>query len=286
MPIDRAFNVEREHADLFVEQAGPADAPVIYYLHGGPGYSSHSFQDLLGDELEQYRMIYADQRGGGRSWTDEPFGLTELADDVQLIIRALELPPVTLLAHAFGALTAVQAAVQFPELIERIVFVNPWFSMPLLARTLQRTSAQLAGQPENAVAEGVEVPPEELIDQAFSWTPANRIFEYLEFPRPSSRLQLEHSDSDALLGPVDSEEFVDPWQADVLPLLGSVTQPVVILAGQHDGTSVPDQVEAGLQQLPEALFSLITGGHYPWLDDPDMFLDLLAQALQSPQIEP
>lgn len=280
MPIDRAFNVEREHADLFVEQAGPEDAPVIFYLHGGPGYSSHSFQDLLGDELQQYRMIYADQRGGGRSWTDEPFGLTELADDVQLIIRALELPPVTLLAHAFGALTAVQAAIKYPELIKKIVFVNPWFSMPLLAATLQRTSAQLAGRPEDAVEDGVEVPPGELIDQAFSWTPATRIFEHLEFPRPSTRLQLEHSDSDALLGPADSEEFVDPWHADVLPLLSNVTQPTVILAGQHDGTSVPDQVEAGLQQLPQALFSLISGGHYPWLDDPDMFLDLLAQALQ------
>ncbi len=59
----------------------------------------------------------------------------------------------------------------------------------------------------------------------------------------------------------------------------------MILAGQHDGTSVPDQVEAGLQQLPRALFSLVNGGHYPWLDDPDMFLDLLAQALQPQDTE-
>jgi proline iminopeptidase len=280
--IDRAYNVERAGADLYVEQTGPEDAPVIYYLHGGPGYSSHSFRDLLGDDLEQYRMVYPDQRGGGRSWAAEPFGLDELADDVRAVITALELPPVTLLAHGFGALTAVTAAVQHPGLIRGVVFTNPWFSMPLLARTLQRTSAQLDGHPEDAApADGSDgLTPEELIDQAFSWTPANRIFEHLEFPRPSSRLRLEHSDSEAMLGPADSEDFTDPWRASVLPLLGSMTQGAVVLAGQHDGTSVPAQVEAGLQELPGALFSLIEGGHYPWLDDPDMFLDLLQQALQ------
>lgn len=282
--IDRAYNVERDGAELYVEQAGPEDAPVIYYLHGGPGYSSHSFRDLVGDDLEQYRMVYADQRGGGRSWAAQPFGLTELADDVRAVSNALELPPVTLLAHGFGALTAVETAARHPELVRNLVFVNPWFSMPLLARTLQRASARLAGHPEEAAPSDPEdgLTPAELIDQAFSWTPANRIFEYLEFPRPSSRLRLEHSDSEALLGPADSEEFTAAWQADVLPLLGTVTQPIVILAGKEDGTSMPDQVEAGLLELPGALFSLINGGHYPWLDDPDMFLDLLQQALQLP----
>lgn len=279
--IDRIYNVERTDTDLYVEQAGPEDAPVLYFLHGGPGYSSHSFRDLLGSDLDAYRMIYPDQRGGGRSWTENQFGLQELADDVRAICTALELPPVTLLAHGFGALTAVQAAVDHPKVVSGIVFVNPWFSMPLLAGTLHRTAAQLAEYPEPA--EGTELTVDELIDEAFSWTPAHRIFEHLQFPRPQARLQLEHSDSSALLGPADTGEFAEPWQADVLPLLTKLEQQVVLMAGQHDGTVLPDQAEAALLQLPQALFTLISGGHYPWLDDPDMFLDLLQQGLEAVQ---
>jgi len=66
--LDEIFNVELPDADLYVERVGPADAPAVYYLHGGPGYSSHSFRDLMGDELEAYQVVYADQRGGGRSY--------------------------------------------------------------------------------------------------------------------------------------------------------------------------------------------------------------------------
>ncbi|MFA5595827.1 MAG: hypothetical protein WDA15_11140, partial [Trueperaceae bacterium] len=65
---DDIFNVARSDADLYVERAGPDGAPVVYYLHGGPGYNSHSFRDLAGDDLERFQVIYADQRGGGRSY--------------------------------------------------------------------------------------------------------------------------------------------------------------------------------------------------------------------------
>src|SRR5690606_3907994 len=66
--FDQIVNVERADADLYVERVGPDQAPVVYYLHGGPGYGSHSFRDLMGDDLEQFQVIYADQRGGGRSY--------------------------------------------------------------------------------------------------------------------------------------------------------------------------------------------------------------------------
>jgi hypothetical protein len=82
MILDDAIHVVREGADLYVEQVGPADAPPVVFLHGGPGASAHAFREFLGDDLESYRMVYADQRGGGRSYADAPFDLDTLADDV------------------------------------------------------------------------------------------------------------------------------------------------------------------------------------------------------------
>lgn len=283
--LDRPLNIERSDADLYVEQVGPPGAPVVYYLHGGPGYNSFSFRDLVGDELEAWQMLYADQRGAGRSYSDTPFDLDLLADDVRAVLDALEIGRATLLAHGFGGLVAVRAVLRSPERFERLVLVNPWLSMPMLARDLQRQAALEAGHPdealppESALAEPEGLDPDALVDQAFGWVSAKALFDRMQFPDPSSRLRLEHSDATALFGPQQAPEPEGVWSLDVLAELEQVRLPTVVLLGTHDATAYPSQAEAALERLPHALTSLLDAGYYPWIDDPDGFVPLLHQAL-------
>lgn len=289
--LDEAYHVERPGADLYVEQVGRSEAPAVYYLHGGPGYHAHTFRELVGEDLEDYRMIYADQRGGGRSYADRPFDLDVLADDVAAVLQALARESagfrgdVTLLAHGFGSTVAVRAALRHADLPLRVVLVNPWLSMPMLARTLQRTAALQSDQadaalpPEAALADPNALDPDELVNDAFGWVSAKQLFDRLQFPRPAARLRLEHADATVLLGPSQTAELERPWHVDVLAELGALTCAAVVLVGTRDGTAFPDQVEAGLARLPQALSGLLDVGHYPWLDDPNAFLDLLREAL-------
>lgn len=285
--VDAPITIQARDADLYLEQVGPQDAPVVLYLHGGPGYGAFSFRDLMGDELEAYRMVYADQRGGGRSYAGGPYGLDELADDVATVLRATRLERATLLAHGFGALVAVRAALRHAGRVERLVLVNPWFSMPLLARTLQRRAAHLAGvpdealPPEEALADADALDPERISEQAYDLLPPKQLFDALEFPDPSSRMRLEHADSVAQYGPQRNEAPEDVWRASVLDDLPSLRVPVVALFGTRDGTAFPDQAEAGLARLPQATTGLLETGHYPWLDDPEAFVPLLREALGS-----
>src|SRR5690554_1597238 len=171
--LDDTFNVSRTDADLYVERAGPEDAEVVYYLHGGPGYNSHSFRDLAGDDLEQYQVIYADQRGGGRSYGRGSSDLGVLASDVAAVLGGLEVQRAALLAHGYGALVAVQVALDFPELVSGLVLVNPWLSMPLLAQDLNRTAVRLssgedgAAEPDADDGDVVLGEPSQLVDEAF-----------------------------------------------------------------------------------------------------------------------
>lgn len=283
--VDAPIHVRGRDADLYLEQVGPQEAPVVLYLHGGPGYGSFSFRDLMGDELGAFRMLYADQRGGGRSYAGGPFDLDDLADDVATLLRATRLERATLLGHGFGALVAVRAAVRHADRIERLVLVNPWFSMPLLARTMQRRAAHLAGRPdealppEEALAEPDALDPDGLTEQAFDLIPPKQLFDALEFPDPASRLRLEHADAVAQFGPQRSDAPQDVWRRSVLDDLQAVRCTVVALFGTRDGTSVPDQAEAGLARLPGATSGLVEAGHYPWLDDPETFVPLLLEAL-------
>lgn len=306
MFVDRAFHIERDDADLYVELVGRSDAPTVAFLHGGPGYNSFSFRDLAGDDLEAFRMIYADQRGSGRSYAGAPFDLDTLADDVRVTLDALapdadeakdeagaaagEGDPhahgaPTLLAHGFGALIAVRAAALAPDRVGRLLLVNPWLSMPLLARTLQRASAALAGRegealpPEAALAEPDALDPDRLVEQAFEMSAAKPLLDSLQFPSPASRLRLEHSDAEAAFGPGNMAEPQALWQLDVLDDLARSDTPLVVLAGAADGTAYPDQVTAALERRGDAQVALLDSGHYPWIDAPEDFARLLGEVV-------
>ncbi|MEX2500954.1 MAG: alpha/beta hydrolase [Trueperaceae bacterium] len=285
--LDAPITIATDDADLYLEQVGPQDGPPVLYLHGGPGYGSFSFRDLMGSDLERYRMLYADQRGGGRSYAGGPFGLDDLADDVATLLRATRVERATLLAHGFGALVAVRAARRHPGRVLRLVLVNPWFSMPLLARTLQRRAARLSGvpdealPPEDALADADALDPEETSEQAYRLIPPKNLFDALEFPNPNVRMRLEHADAVAQYGPQRNDAPADVWRASALDDLPHLTQPVVALFGTQDGTAWPAQAEAGLARLPNATTGMVEGGHYPWLDDPDVFVPLMHQALEA-----
>jgi proline iminopeptidase len=266
--VDNAYHIVRSEADLYVEEVGARADQVLFYLHGGPGYSSYSFRDICGDDLERYHMIYADQRGTGRSYSESSFDIDTLAGDVKGILSGLEQKSATLLAHGFGALIAVRCAVLYRE-IDRLILVNPWVSMPVLALSLRRAATLFSGQ-SGETEEGFEVPvdptgidPEAELEQAFSQVPAKQLLDHLEFPNPTSRLRLEHSDAQALTGPQQMAAPEDSWHADVTDDLKQVTQPVVVIVGQKDGTTYPDQAELVLKNTPHALVSYLDTGHYP-----------------------
>ena len=290
--IDDSTYVMVAGAELYAEQVGPGAAPAVYYLHGGPGYSSHSFRELMADDLEAWRMIYADVRGGGRSYAAAGTSgdLPTLANDVTAVMDACEIESAVLLGHGFGAMIAVQAALAHPERVNGLVLVNPWLSLPLLAKRLLAAAEDASGLTADLEDEdslGVEKTPTAdaaaTADAAFSLMNPKALFDALQFPTATSRLRLEHVDAEALLGPQEEDETDAVWGLEVvsrLPELAALGTQVVVIAGEQDGTSYPEQVEAALALLPDALFSAVGGGHYPWLDDPETFIDVLNEALR------
>lgn len=283
--LDEAYRLDTPDAELYFELVGPPDAPPIFYLHGGPGYNSHSFRDLVGDELADYRMIYADQRGAGRSLADTGvnLGVEAVAGDTFAILDALRIPKVTLLAHGFGAMVAVAAAQSAPERIERLILANPWVDMPELAKTLQLEAARLSGA---SLSEDdlEELPPADRVAEAVREGGGKGLFDTLLFLGAGSRMRLEHADAEGFADLQEStltESWQDLWELspDLEPLR-ALAHPTVVVLGRQDRSSYPRQAERVLSSLPHALASLLDTAHYPWLDDPDAFIDILNQAMQ------
>jgi proline iminopeptidase len=276
------FSGEYGSVELYFEDVGPEDAPVLVYLHGGPGYNSYSFRDLAGDGLEHYRVIYLDQRGCGRSseLPDDPglHTIDAFVDDIEQVRDFLGIDEWTLVGHGFGVVLALEYARNYREHSLRVVAINPWVHFPELAQTLLESAAQITGKP---VEDDLETPAEQL-EAAFSRLNARDLFNALQFKDARARMRLEFSDVESQLmasGTVqEMMVFNGLWELHYTDYLPDIHTPVSVICGAHDQTSYPGQVDWVIDLLDPDSYTLDTG-HYPWVDDPEAFGDAIRLAL-------
>ncbi len=295
---DDAFLERLNGAELYFELSGPEGAPVIAFLHGGPGYNSYSFRALLGESLERYRVLYLDMRGSGRSGPladtdqgDAALDIDTLVNDLEAVRDFLEIEGLTPLGHGFGALVALEYGRRFPGRTPRVVVVNPWVHFPDLALTLLAEASQLRGMPLQDPAEEVraatpegEYPAvgEARVEAAFRLLNARDLLNALQFRDAPSRMRLEYADAEGqLLGAGEVQQALvnqGLWSFEYTPFLMEQSRPIFVVAGTEDRSSYPQQV-GWLEDLAGADVTLLPAGHYPWLDDEDGLLEALERAM-------
>jgi lipase len=110
---------------LHVHEWGEAGAPKIVCLHGVTGHGGR-FRKLAEGRLPGWRVLAPDLRGHGRSTWDEPWTFVE---HVQDLLDTFDEPAVWI-GHSFGGRLIMEVAASRPELVERIVLVDPAMRVP------------------------------------------------------------------------------------------------------------------------------------------------------------
>ena len=99
--------------ELYHTAYGPEDAPRLLFLHGGPGASLDYMLPQMLALASDYRLIFYDQRGGGRSRSDDrgPITWKTHVEDLAALVRELSLEPLTLVGYSWGGLLALLYAI-------------------------------------------------------------------------------------------------------------------------------------------------------------------------------
>jgi epoxide hydrolase 4 len=112
---------------LHVMEAGPADGPMVLFLHGFPEFW-YAWRKQIGYFAERgYLVVVPDQRGYNLS--DKPKGIApykidELAKDVIGIIDFYKRKQIFLVGHDWGAAVSWWVSLKYPERIKRLVVMN------------------------------------------------------------------------------------------------------------------------------------------------------------------
>jgi proline iminopeptidase len=275
--------VELNGARVWYRVAGTWDgrsAPVVF-LAGGPGGNSYSFEKVGGPQLEPANLIvYYDQRGTGRS--ERPasgdYAIATLVDDIEALRRHLGVPKISLIAHSFGAVLALEYAAKFADRVEAAVLAGPLWNAPFSCGEHIERLAELRPDVYRSLRAEGEYPQIEACERSFRSVPGRegeRITQANMFPNPQTRELLQRLESEGGLkntGELGQAVF----QQGLLRygFLGAhkVTAPVLVIGGSRDFAAGPRTQRALARVLPRGRFLEYQGsGHWMFLEHPERF---------------
>jgi proline iminopeptidase len=131
--IAQSEHVEADGAKLFLQVRGAdRSAPVLLWLHGGPGGAERPLMRHFNGDLEDHFVVaYWDQRGTGRSFDPEadPRRLTiaQHLSDLNVIVehlkRSFEQDRIVLIGHSWGSALGLLYAKSHPESVSAFIGV-------------------------------------------------------------------------------------------------------------------------------------------------------------------
>ena len=263
---------------------GPPDADRLLVLHGGPG-ADHAY--LLPQMLhlaEKYNVILYDQRGGGKSKSDErePVTIDTHVADLDAIVKELGMPAPSIVAYSFGAMIALYycLASQQTSTIRkpaRLALIDP---APLRMDFRKQFEAEFSKRQngpdirrmrDELAASGIrERNPAEYRQRTFELAVAG----YFKDPAKARNLTPFR-----IMGRVQQSvwESIGP-DYDLLGKLSPMDFPTLIVHGRDDPIPPASSIE-GAKAMNAQLVLLDDCGHVPYVEQPGQLFAALDKFL-------
>nr|WP_255500709.1 alpha/beta hydrolase [Caulobacter sp. 17J80-11] len=258
---------------LWYRVAGRPDGTPVVFLHGGPGEGSQAFAKLAGPAVEPgLRMVYLDQRGGGRSerpWTNA-YSLDLLVEDLEALRAAWGAPKIDIIGHSFGTIVGLEYAARHPDRVAHLVLAA---AVPDIPAALDLQCARLERIDPQAYQAAVASRPEGRRCNAFG---AGKAFvDANMYPDPATMAAVDAADAEGGLrntGEIGAALFGAGLEAYRFGQPERLTMPVLVIAGAKDFQASIEPQRALVANLPNArMLEYADDGHFMFVEEPDRF---------------
>jgi pimeloyl-ACP methyl ester carboxylesterase len=248
--------------DLFCRHAGADnDGPPVLLLHGNRDNHSH-WAEVESRLSRTHHTVAIDFRGHGlSSKIDCPLSPELLADDVRAVCNHYGFGRVVLAGHSLGSVVSMTFAHRWSQRVERLVLLGAAASFTLKFKRppLPRDEAEFA----------------ELIRDA------NRRAAPLFFHPAYPDVQRRVTACWSTIPLVVHRNLVALEHPDLRPIVPQLELPVLVIAGQHDRCTTPEQAVWIHAHLPDSSLTIVPdSAHFMYMEQPALVAERIASFLQ------
>ena len=239
-------------------------ARIVYYEHGAGEstlvlchpvtYGLATFQPLLEQLCQDFRVVTWDPRGTGRSDPlPGPYYITDYVEDLRAVVEAIGNGPVIVVGNSRGATVGAHFAAKYPHLVERLVLAGlniagGWGrpDAPHADRADMEFLRRLRGAMEEedwSTVVSLFIPQVAAGELGVQKLIEGGIRHWSQIPQDSLR---------------NFFKLDDPGR-DVRPLLPALRVPTLVLHGGHDRINPVEAARWAAEQIPGAQFHALEG---------------------------
>jgi proline iminopeptidase len=275
---------------LFVLPVGADDGYPLFVLHGGPGLDHTEMHPWFDGLADQFRLLYVDMRGQGRSQRVDPatLSLSVFAADVTRLAEALGLREYAVLGHSFGSFVTLAHAIEQrgasqyvissgtasfgksgPEIQQNLARFEP---LALREQVTESWALEPHAQTQADVARLMEMQ----MPFHFATIESDAYRRYMAVEEQGHAIY-----SPEVLAYFAAHEYAIEYEDQI----GAIRKPTLILAGQYDRTCTPRAARDLHAGIPGSeLVILPDAGHMTYIEQPGMYFaavrDFFARHLQ------
>jgi pimeloyl-ACP methyl ester carboxylesterase len=246
--------------------------PTVLCIHGAAAHAR--WWDDVAPALSAHRVLAPDLRGHGESAPGSSYLIEDFAADCVALLDALAPQPVALVGHSMGGRVATWIAAHHPQRVRALALLDARIGPVPRERAERWRAARPSELPPRVHASRAAA------EAAFRLTPREP-----DIPPEVHAHLARHA-----VGPTDDGNWalrVDrailslggSRAADLLPLLGQVRCPTLILRGADSSVIGEMQAAAMHRALPHAEHETVPGGHHFLLAHPTAIGARLARFL-------
>lgn len=258
------------------------DGPALLLIHGMADNSS-TFEPILERLAERYTVIAPDLLGHGDS--DRPradYSLPAFTNAMRDLLLYLGIDRATVVGHSLGGGIAGQFTYQYPEVVERLVFVNTGGVTRSVSPVLRAASVPLSEIAIRALAIPGALPVANAALTMLGKVPHRAFVDNAECARVLAGLP--HAGTPRAFTRT-LRAVVDP-RGQVVTMLDrsylGADVPALVVWGADDPIIPVEHAHLLHATLPASRLEIFDGaGHFPFRAQPDRFVDVLLNFLDT-----